>query len=145
MVIPNFVRCALQGEPIQVYGDGEQTRCFTYVGDAVHAIIRLMESTEAEGQVFNIGGGEEISMNRLAARVRDLAESTSEIVHVPYGDVYGPGFEDMRRRTPDVQKLQRVIGYRPSHTTEDILREVIDHLGGQKKEVLLQQNGTYNA
>ena len=145
MVVPNFVRCALQGDPIQVYGDGEQTRCFTYVGDAVHAIIRLMDSEGAEGQVFNIGGGEEISMNRLAERVRDLAESTSEIVHVPYGDVYGPGFEDMRRRTPDVQKLQRVIGYRPSHTTDDILREVIAHLGEQKEEVLLHQNGTCNA
>lgn len=126
MVIPNFVQRALMNEPILVYGDGSQSRCFTYVGDAVRAIAKLIETPEAEGQVFNIGSNEEITMNELAERVRLLAESTSEIVHVPYEQAYGRGFEDMRRRTPDISKLQAAIGYRPSYTTDSILREVID-------------------
>ena len=125
MVIPNFVQRALTGEPIQVFGDGEQTRCFTYVGDVVRAIAALMEVPAAEGQIFNIGGTEEISMNELAMRVRRLAGSTSEITHVPYHEVYGDGFEDMQRRTPDVSKLQATIDYRPTYTTDAILREVI--------------------
>lgn len=141
MVIPNFVRCALEGEPIRVFGDGEQTRCFTYVGDTVRAIIALMDSPEAEGEVFNIGGGEEISMNRLAERVRVLTGSDSEIVHVSYDEVFGPGFEDMRRRTPDIRKLQRATGYGPTHTTDDILCEVIRYARRRKKHAVLAQNG----
>ena len=142
MVIPNFVARALEGEPIRVFGDGEQTRCFTYVGDAVQAIIALMDSPEAEGGVFNVGSKEEISMNRLAERVRTLTGSASEIVHVPYGEVFGSGFEDMRRRTPDVRKLEATVGYRPTHATDDILREVIAYARAQEEEVVLQPNGT---
>lgn len=127
MVIPNFVQRAVAGEPIQVYGDGEQSRCFTYVGDAVRAIVHLMQTPDAEGEVFNIGGNEEITMNELARRVKQLAGSASEIQHIPYEQTYGPGFEDMRRRTPDISKLSAAIGYAPSYTTDDILREVIRH------------------
>lgn len=127
MVIPNFVQRALRGEPIQVFGDGEQSRCFTHVGDAVRAIAALMETPEAEGQVFNIGSEEEITMNELARRVCAFVGSEAGYFHVPYEAVYGPGFEDMRRRTPDIRKLRGVIGYEPQHTTDDILRAVIDY------------------
>ena len=125
MVIPTFVQQALSGEPIRVFGDGEQTRCFTYVGDAVRAVADLLDTPAATGQVFNIGAREEISMNALAERVRAFTGSASEITHVPYEEVYGPGFEDMRRRTPDIRKLQETTGYAPTHTTDDILRRVI--------------------
>ncbi|MEZ4699369.1 MAG: GDP-mannose 4,6-dehydratase [Rhodothermales bacterium] len=127
MVIPNFVQRAVAGEPIQVYGDGEQSRCFTYVGDAVRAIVQLMQTPAAEGEVFNIGGSEEITINALAERVRQLAGSDSPIEHVPYEQTYGPGFEDMRRRTPNIAKLRAAIGYAPSYTTDDILVDVIRH------------------
>ena len=145
MVIPNFVACALEGKPIRVFGDGEQTRCFTYVGDAVHAITALMDSPAAEGGVFNVGSTEEISINRLAERVRTLTGSASEIVRVPYSEVYGRGFEDMRRRTPDVRKLEEAVGYRPSYTTDDILREVIGHARAKDERAVLQQNGAVSA
>lgn len=127
MVIPNFVRQALDGDPIRVFGDGEQTRCFTYVGDAVRAIVALMDTPDAEGEIFNIGSNEEVSINELAERVRRLTGSASEIAHIPYEEVYGPGFEDMRRRTPDISKLQQTIGYVPSHSTDDILKAVIHY------------------
>lgn len=134
MVIPNFVQKALRNDPIQVYGDGEQTRCFTHVNDAVKAITTLMETPEAEGEVFNVGGEEEISMNDLAAKAKELAGSDSEIVNIPYEEVYGEGFEDMRRRTPDLTKIKEAIGYDPGHTTEDILNNVIDYF---KRESLV--------
>jgi UDP-glucose 4-epimerase len=125
MVIPNFVERALDERPIQVYGDGTQTRCFTHVHDAVRAVRRLLEAPEAEGEVFNVGRPEEISINRLAERVTELSGSSSSITHVPYEEVYGPGFEDMKRRTPDITKLQDTIDFAPSHSLEDILRDVI--------------------
>jgi UDP-glucose 4-epimerase len=127
MVVPNFVRQALSGESIKVFGDGEQTRCFTHVGDSVRATIALMNTPEAEGQLFNIGSEEEISMNALAARVRVISESVSPIEHVPYDVAYGPGYEDMRRRTPDISKLRKTIGYEPRFTTDDIIHDVINH------------------
>jgi len=125
MVIPNFVQRALRGEPIQVFGDGEQSRCFTHVQDAVRAIVSLMEAPEAEGEVFNIGNDEEITMRELARRVCALTGSEAGLVYVPYEEVYGEGFEDMRRRTPDIHKLHTVVGYRPHFTIDDVLREVI--------------------
>ena len=127
MVIPNFVQRALLNESIQVHGDGEQTRCFTYVKDAIGAIVDLMNTPEAEGEVFNVGGEEEISMNDLALKVKELAGSDSEIIHVPYAEVYGKGFEDMRRRTPDLEKIKKCIGYEPTFVTEDILNNVIQY------------------
>src|SRR5690606_30519407 len=101
MVIPNFIDQAMASEPIRVFGDGEQSRCFTAVADAVRACIDLMNCDAAVGEVFNIGSEEEITMNALAERIRTLAESSSEIVHIPYEEAYSSGFEDMRRRTPD--------------------------------------------
>jgi UDP-glucose 4-epimerase len=127
MVVPNFVRQALAGEPIRVFGDGEQTRCFTHVKDVVWATIELMNTPAAEGQLFNIGSGEEISMNALAERVRTLAESTSPIEHVSYDEAYGPGYEDMRRRTPDISKLKDATGYEPQNTTDDVIHDVISY------------------
>jgi UDP-glucose 4-epimerase len=100
----------------------------------VDAIITLMDTPEAEGQVFNVGGKEEISMNELAQKVKELTGSDSEINHIPYEEVYGKGFEDMRRRTPDLTKIKEAIGYEPTHTTEDILNNVINYF---KRESLL--------
>ena len=128
MVIPNFVEQALASEPISVFGDGEQSRCFTAVTDAVRACVGLMECDDAVGQVFNIGSTEEISMNDLARRVKELANSSSDIVHIPYEQAYGKGFEDMRRRTPDISKLQEFIGHRPTYTTDDIICEILQYL-----------------
>jgi UDP-glucose 4-epimerase len=125
MVIPTFVKQALAGKPITVFGDGEQTRCFTWVGDAVSAVIDLVGHGEATAQVFNIGSAEEISIGQLATLVKELTESSSPIVYVPYQEAYEEGFEDMRRRVPDLGKIRRLIGYAPSMTLPKILHEVI--------------------
>lgn len=127
MVIPNFVRQALAGEDIRVFGDGKQTRCFTHVSDAVEAVLRLVDTEDAYGDVFNIGSTHEISINDLAELVRDLAGSSSEIVRIPYEEVYGPGFEDMRRRTPDPSKLKQTIGFAPERPTEEIVKDAIEY------------------
>lgn len=127
MVIPNFVQAALRSDPIPVYGDGEQSRSFTHVADAVRAITALMNCKEAEGGVFNVGNGAEITMNALAERVRDLTHSRSEIRHVPYREVYGAGFEDMRQRTPDISKIRAFVGFQPQHDIDTILADVIAH------------------
>lgn len=131
MVIPNFVSQALAGDNIRVYGDGEQTRCFTHVADAVRAVLALLDTPEAEGEVFNIGNTEEISINALAERTRDLAGSSSSIVHISYEEAYGPGFEDMRRRTPDLTKLHNATGYVPQNSVDDILNDVIDDVSSR--------------
>ena len=128
MVIPNFVRQALAGEEIRVFGDGEQTRCFTHVYDVVEATRLLLEADEIAGEVFNIGSTHEISINDLAERIQKRTESSSEIVRIPYEDVYGPGFEDMRRRTPDVSKLKKTIGFVPERSTDEILNDVIHQM-----------------
>lgn len=125
MVLPTFARQALAGEPITVFGTGEQSRCFGHVKDAVEAIARLIDTPEAVGQVFNIGADEEVNMNRLAEMVRDAAGSRSEIVHVPYSEAYPEGFEDMHRRIPDVSKLERTIGFRPRTSLARIIEDVI--------------------
>ena len=127
MVVPNFVQQALGNEDIRVFGDGEQTRCFTHVADAVRAVIALMDSPEAEGEVYNVGGTEEVSMNDLARRVREIAGSDSAVVHVPYSEVYGEGFEDMRRRTPDVSKIRAEVGFAPERSVDTIIRDVIHY------------------
>jgi UDP-glucose 4-epimerase len=126
MVIPNFVRQALSGQPITVFGDGTQSRSFTYVGDVVRAMVALMDEPAAVGQVFNIGHGAEISINALAEKVRALAASPSEIVHIPYDKAYESGFEDMPRRVPDTTKLQNLIGFRPTVELDEILTRVIE-------------------
>ncbi|HMA40950.1 MAG TPA: NAD-dependent epimerase/dehydratase family protein [Gemmatimonadales bacterium] len=114
MVVPRFVRSALTGEPIEVYGDGRQRRSFTWVGDAVHAMIALAQHPRAAGEVFNIGHTKDISIGELAEMVRQITHSRSEIVAVPFEEAYETGFEDMRRRLPDTTKLRRLIGYRPT-------------------------------
>lgn len=125
MVLPNFVRQALKGEPITVYGTGEQTRCFGHVKDAVEAVIRLANTPTAVGQVFNVGADEEVSMMQLAERVKAACGSSSEIRLVPYEEAYAEGFEDMPRRVPDVSKLLRVTGFRPRTSLDEIIRDVI--------------------
>jgi UDP-glucose 4-epimerase len=127
MVIPTFVQQALAGLPLTVYGDGRQTRSFTYVGDVVEGLIRLAGEPRAVGQVFNIGNVEEISILDLAKRVQAMTASPSEIVLVPYDEAYEAGFEDMPRRVPDLTKIQSLVGYRPTLALDDILRRVIDH------------------
>lgn len=125
MVIPNFVKQALADRPITVYGDGSQTRCFGYVGDVVDAFVKLMEVDDAVGQVFNIGYNEEVSILELAERVKQLTNSKSEIVFQDYSEAYEEGFEDMPRRVPDITKINRTTGFRPTLTLDQILESVI--------------------
>ena len=127
MVVPRFVEQALSGGPITVYGDGKQSRCFGYVGDVTGAIIRLMETPKARGEVFNIGNDEEITIEALARKVRDAINPRVRIVKVPYAKAYEAGFEDMRRRIPDLRKIRKAIGYRPTHGIDRILEKVIAH------------------
>jgi UDP-glucose 4-epimerase len=135
MVIPTFVRQALRGEAITVYGDGTQSRAFTYVGDAVRALLDLPTRPEAFGEVFNIGGGREITIMDLAKLVRERTGSASEIVTVPYDEAYAPGFEDMQRRVPDISKLHRVTGFEPQVDLEEIIDRVAEH-GRQNPEFI---------
>ncbi len=125
MVIPTFVKQALTGRPITVYGDGTQSRCFGYVGDVVGALVKLMEHPEAVGQVFNIGSTEEVTIEELAEIVKVLAGSRSDIVFVPYSEAYEAGFEDMPRRIPDITKVRNLVGFRPSKSLEEIVHLVI--------------------
>ncbi len=127
MVIPTFVRQALTDAPITVYGDGTQTRSFTYVGDVVEGLVRLVDEPKAVGQVFNIGNTEEISIRALAERVRAMTGSRSEIVLVPYEQAYEAGFEDMPRRVPSLDKIHQTVGYRPTVGLDEILTRVIAH------------------
>lgn len=125
MVLPRFVTQALSGEPITVYGDGTQSRSFTYVGDVVDALVALAAEPRAVGQVFNIGNAEEISIRALAERVRNLAGSASSIVTVPYDEAYEEGFEDMPRRVPDISRIQALVGFTPRVPLDEIIRRVI--------------------
>jgi UDP-glucose 4-epimerase len=127
MVIPNFVRQALAGEPITVFGDGTQTRSFTHVAVVVDALLRLVAEPGAIGQVINLGNTEEVTIRALAERVRTLAGSSSPIKNVPYDEAYQSGFEDMPRRVPDLTKARTMIGYVPRFGLDDILVQVIEH------------------
>jgi nucleoside-diphosphate-sugar epimerase len=126
MVIPNFVRLALAGEPITVHGDGSQRRCFCHVRDVVRALADLMETRSAVGEVFNIGATEEISMLELADRVRLACNSDSEIRLVPYEEAFDSGFEDMQRRIPDISKIGELLGWGPTRSLNEILDDVIE-------------------
>ena len=132
MVIPNFVRQALAGEPITVFGDGTQSRSFTYVGDVVRAMVALIDEPRAVGQVFNIGNGREITIGDLAEKVRTLTGSRSTIVRIPYDQAYESGFEDMPRRVPDISKVSALVGYRPTVELDEILTRVIASYQGQQ-------------
>jgi UDP-glucose 4-epimerase len=125
MVLPRFVRQALAGEPITIYGDGEQSRCFSDVADIIDATVKLAEQPAAEGQVFNIGSKEEVTIRELAEKVIAATGSNSKIVYVPYDEAYAPGFEDMRRRVPDLEKIELLIGYAPRFTLDQTLQRVI--------------------
>ncbi|MEZ5391835.1 MAG: GDP-mannose 4,6-dehydratase [Bryobacterales bacterium] len=127
MVVPRFVRQALAGDPITVYGDGSQTRCFCDVRDVVKAIALLGESPAGSGEVVNIGAHGEITILELAKMIRRITGSASEIVCVPYDRAYEPGFEDIMRRAPDTSKLERMIPWRPRYTLEDTLEAIIAH------------------
>ncbi len=135
MVLPRFVQAALADEPIRIYGDGNQSRCFGWVGDVVAAIIRLSEIEGAEGRIFNIGSDEEVSINELAAIVKETANSNSAIEHISYEVAYGKGFEDMRRRVPDLRRIRETIGYAPTKSLRQIVHAVTDHFRDcQKRE-----------
>ncbi|HNQ88160.1 MAG TPA: GDP-mannose 4,6-dehydratase [Verrucomicrobiota bacterium] len=121
MVLPRFIESARRHEPLRVFGDGTQTRCFCYVGDTVEAILRLLSAPWAAGQVFNVGSTEEISILDLARLVITTLESRSTIELVPYDQAYAPGFEDMRRRRPSIEKLHRLTGFRPATTLREII------------------------
>jgi UDP-glucose 4-epimerase len=124
MVIPRFVSQALAGEPLTVYGDGKQVRCFCHVHDVVPALRKLMDDEGAYKQVFNIGSSEQVSIEQLAHRVISLTNSPSEIVRVPYSDAYGPGYEDMQRRVPDCTRARNQIGFEPTRSLADIVNDV---------------------
>jgi nucleoside-diphosphate-sugar epimerase len=126
MVVPTFIKQALTGRPITIHGDGRQSRCFAHVSDVVRALVGLMDHPGAVGEVFNIGSNEEVTIRALAERVKALAGSDSEIVTVPYEEAYGEGFEDMPRRVPDIGKVERLIGYRPTKSLDEILQSVIE-------------------
>ena len=126
MVLPRFVKSALLGKPITVYGDGKKTRSFLHVYDAVDAIIKLMNEPAAEGDIFNIGNGEEIAIKELAHKVKQMTGSPSEIEFLPYEKAYGPGFEDMRRRCPNIDKLKKTIDFKPTYDINMIIQSVID-------------------
>jgi nucleoside-diphosphate-sugar epimerase len=126
MVIPTFVRQALAGQSITVFGDGTQSRSFTYVGDVVRAMVALINEPRAIGQVFNIGNGREITIAELAEKVRTLTASSSEIVRIPYDQAYESGFEDMPRRVPDISRIAALIGYAPTVELDEILNRVIE-------------------
>ncbi len=143
MVVPRFVRWALRGEPLRVYGDGQQTRCFTNVHDVVRALVALVDTPSAAGEIFNIGQPDEIRIVDLARRVIQLCESRSEVKLVPYDadEAYGEraaGYEDMRRRVPNADKLFEYTGFRPSVPLEQTLREVIDYELGRLEAISRQ-------
>ena len=127
MVIPRFVNQALDGGPITVYGDGEQTRCFAYVHDVITALITLMEDERAVGEVFNVGSDDEISIGRLAKKIRDMINPNVHIVRVPYDKAYEEGFEDLRRRVPDISKIRDLTGFKTTINIDGILEKVIEH------------------
>jgi len=127
MVLPNFVQCALLGKPITVYGDGTQSRSFMHVYDVLEAITGLMDTPMAEGEIFNIGNNHEVQIGELAQMVKEMTGSASEIEKIPYEKAYGPGFEDMERRCPNIDKLKATTGFEPTHDLESIIQSVIDY------------------
>src|SRR5262249_39372616 len=128
MVLPRFIAAAKRGEPLRVFGDGQQSRCFCYVLDTVEALVRLQGSTAARGGVFNIGGTEEVTILQLAPRVIETLGSKSRIEFIPYSEAYAPGFDDMRRRKPVVEKLNRATGFFPQTSLDQIIQRTAESL-----------------
>ncbi len=131
MVVPRFVRQALSGKPLTVYGDGQQSRCFADVADVIRAVVGLAMHPGAVGEVFNIGNTEEVTIATLAERVLAHTGSDSEVQYIPYEEAYAPGFEDMRRRVPSIEKVSQLIDYQPQNSLDDILRRVVEYERGQ--------------
>ena len=127
MVVPRFVASALAGEDVTVYGTGDQSRVFCHVQDAVAGLLSLWDDDRTHGDVFNVGGVGEISMNKLAERVIAITGSSSRIVHIPYEEAYEPGFEDMQRRVPSTEKIKAMTGWQPKHSLDDIIRDVAEY------------------
>jgi len=127
MVIPRFVGQALRNEPLTIYGDGNQTRSFTYVEDVVRGVLELIDEPGAVGEIFNIGGEVEVSINSLAERIKSITHSSSPIKHIPYDEAYQEGFEDMERRVPDISKIVNLIGYKNTHDLDSILTKVVEY------------------
>ena len=127
MVLPNFVRQALANEPLTVFGDGSQSRCFCHVRDAVRALIDLLTMEQTAGEVYNVGSDEEVTIKELASRVIEMTNSPSRISFIPYEEAYAPGFEDMRRRVPDLRKVRKAIGFSPSYDLDGIIRSAVSH------------------
>ncbi|HEX5219778.1 MAG TPA: NAD-dependent epimerase/dehydratase family protein [Verrucomicrobiae bacterium] len=128
MVLPRFITAAKQGESLRVFGDGQQSRCFCYVLDTVEALVRLQSSSAARGEIFNIGGIEEVTILQLAQRVIETLGSQSQIEFIPYSEAYAPGFDDMRRRKPVVEKLKRVTGFSPQTSLDQIIQRTAESL-----------------
>jgi UDP-glucose 4-epimerase len=124
MVVPNFVKAAIKNEPLNVHGDGTQSRCFGHVSDVVEGLVKALETPECFGQVINLGNDEEVTINGLAEKAIAMTGSESEIRYVPYEEAYGEGFEDMQRRVPSLEKAKRLIGYQPTRKLEDIINDV---------------------
>ncbi|MBI3273943.1 MAG: GDP-mannose 4,6-dehydratase [Candidatus Colwellbacteria bacterium] len=127
MVVPRFIRQALVGKPITVYGTGRQTRSFADVDDATDALIKVMSHPKSMGEIYNLGSDEEISINDLAQNILRLTGSSSKILHIRHDKVYGKGFEDMQRRRPDIFKIKKLIGYKPKYTLEESIKKIIKH------------------
>ena len=132
MVVPRFVHAAVKNEPIEVHGDGTQTRCFGHVADVIEGLVKLLETPACFGQVINIGNDEEVSIKDLAERACKLTNSSSEIRYLSYEEVYGDGFEDMRRRVPRLEKARKLIGFRPTRTLADIINDVAAEASDQR-------------
>jgi len=132
MVLPSFVRQALANEPITVFGDGTQSRSFTYIGDVVGCVMRLVKERKAVGEVFNIGNKQEVTILRLAEMVKELTGSASEIIFIPYDKAYEAGFEDMPRRVPDLSKVHALVGYEPKVQLHEIINTVIQYFRTQE-------------
>ena len=127
MVIPRFVSAAVAGRAIEIHGDGTQTRCFCHVQDTIRALAGLMDAREVSGEILNVGSTERVTIEELAQRVIALTGSRSEIVHVPYDEVYGQGIEDMLHRQPSIQKVESTIGWGPTRSLDEILADVLEH------------------
>jgi UDP-glucose 4-epimerase len=125
MVLPRFIAAAVANQPLEVYGDGNQTRCFCHVSDVVDALTELMATPKAVGEVFNLGGEEEISINDLARRVISLTNSRSTVRHIPYEQAYGRAFDDLPRRVPDLTKIKTAIGFSPRYNLDQIIKAIL--------------------
>ncbi|MDH5173873.1 MAG: SDR family NAD(P)-dependent oxidoreductase [Elusimicrobiota bacterium] len=133
MVVPRFIEQAISGKPITIYGDGNQTRSFAYVSDVVNGIVSLASHPGAVGEIFNLGGEEKITISDLAEKIKRFSKSDTQIIYLPYEEVYGEGFEDMRHRVPDTTKLRNLIGYTPRVGLDDALKKTIEYHRSKKK------------